>query len=132
MLKTCSNCLKIHDSKVVCKSKQYYKKTTKDNKDVNYIKIIKSKRWQKVSSLVKSLDCYNCLVCLDCDIRQPQNLEVHHITKVLDDISKAYDVDNLITLCIYHHKQADNNKISKKDLQDLISKYRLSDYDLIN
>ena len=43
-----------------------------------------------------------------------KDLQVHHI------ISLEVYSDNLITLCSYHHKQAEMNKISLEELKNLI------------
>ena len=51
-------------------------------------------------------------------------LEVHHIEKVMKEIEKSFEIDNLISLCIFHHKQAEQGLISKQELLDLIDKYR--------
>lgn len=122
MLKTCGVCFKIHDSKKLCKIKRYYK----ENKQTpQYKKLIKSTRWKKVSEQVKQLDNYNCLACKSDGLNVTSDkLEVHHIIKVNEDITKVYDINNLVTLCILHHKQADNNAISKAKLYSLINKYR--------
>ena len=48
-------------------------------------------------------------------------LEVHHITKITDagGQARAYDDDNLITLCPLCHKLADAGEISEKKLRDI-------------
>ena len=47
-------------------------------------------------------------------------LEVHHIEKLTENYDKRLDNDNLITLCVYHHKLADNGEIPKEELKELI------------
>ena len=51
-------------------------------------------------------------------------LEVHHIEKVMNNFEKAFDEQNLITLCVFHHKQAEQGIIKIGELLDLINKYR--------
>ena len=42
----------------------------------------------------------------------------------MKELLKAFEINNLITLCIFHHKQAEQGLISKQELLDLINKYR--------
>lgn len=125
-LKTCTYCHKIHDSKKKCTAKKgYYRdKNTRYEKDKDYIKFIKSKQWFNKSQEIKSLDCYRCLVCQSLGLISPTYLEVHHIIKYRNDASLKLDNDNLITLCVNHHKQADSNKITTNELYRLIKQYR--------
>lgn len=57
----------------------------------------------------------------------PKVLEVHHIEKVMNNFEKAFEIDNLISLCIYHHKQAEQGLITIDKLLELINKYRNND-----
>lgn len=125
-LKTCSYCHKIHDVKMKCTAKKgYYRdKNTRYEKDKDYIKFIKSKQWHNKSQEIKRLDCYRCLVCQSLGLISPVYLEVHHIIKYRNDASLRLDNNNLITLCVNHHKQADSNKIQASELYSLINKYR--------
>lgn len=54
-------------------------------------------------------------------------LEVHHVEKVMNNFEKAFDEQNLITLCIFHHKQAEQGLITIDELLELINKYRNND-----
>lgn len=45
----------------------------------------------------------------------------------MKEIEKAFEIDYLITLCIFHHKQAEQGFITKQELLDLINKYRNKD-----
>lgn len=129
ILKTCGYCKKIHDHKIKCgaKKKYYREKNNRYNKRQEYQDIIKSTRWRKLSALIKSLDNHECLVCKHCGLISPKVLEVHHIEKVMKELLKAFEIDNLITLCIFHHKQAEQGLISKQELLELIDKYRNND-----
>lgn len=125
-LKTCTYCHKIHDSKKKCTAKKgyYREKNTRYEKDKNYIKFIKSKQWNNKSQEIKRLDCYRCLVCQSLGLISPTYLEVHHIIKYRNDASLKLDNNNLITLCINHHKQADASTIKASELYRLIKLYR--------
>lgn len=123
MLITCSKCGKIH-KRNGCQAKKYHRKYVKTE---TYNKIIKSKQWTETSRFVKSLDCFQCLVC--CDLNIPLSeyntlLEVHHIIKINDDETLAFELNNLITLCKLHHRQADDGVLSKHYLKSLINKHR--------
>lgn len=125
-LKTCTYCHKIHDVKMKCTAKKgYYRdKNTRYQKDKDYIKFIKSKQWHNKSQEIKRLDCYRCLVCQSLGLISPVYLEVHHIVKYRNDSTLKLDNDNLITLCVNHHKMADSNKIASSELHSFINKYR--------
>ncbi|WP_122983165.1 HNH endonuclease [Gemella massiliensis] len=129
MLKTCSYCQKIHDKSLNCKPKrEYYRdKNNKYSKSKDYLNVIKSNRWKKLSRLIKDLDNNQCLVCRSCGLVSPNSLEVHHIEKVRENLENAFDKDNLITLCIFHHKQAENGTITRDELTQLIWQYREDD-----
>ena len=125
-LKTCTYCHKIHDVKMKCTAKKgYYRdKNTRYEKDKDYIKFIKSKQWHNKSQEIKRLDSHCCLVCKSLGLISPVYLEVHHIVKYRNDSTLKLDNDNLITLCVNHHKMADSNKIASSELHSLINKYR--------
>ena len=125
-LKTCTYCRKIHDKEINCTAKRgyYREKNSRYQKDKDYIKFIKSKQWFNKSQEIKLLDSHCCLICKSLGLISPVYLEVHHIVKFRNDSSLKLENDNLITLCIQHHKQADNNKISANELHKLIKLYR--------
>ena len=127
MLKACSYCGRVHDSRHVCPAKQTA--TRRYPKDTQASLTRSSSRWQKTRDYIKRRDHGVCQLCL---IEYPENktgaalrpfetddLSVHHIIKLEDDINKAFDEDNLITLCRRHHELADNGAISLSLLQDI-------------
>lgn len=125
-LKTCTYCHKIHDIKKKCTAKRgyYREKNARYEKDKDYIKFIKSKQWHEKSQEIKLLDSYCCLMCKELCLISPKYLEVHHIVKVRDNTTLKLDNNNLITLCVNHHKMADSNKIQASELYKLIERYR--------
>lgn len=125
-LKTCQYCQKIHDSSIKCGGKRSYyrEKNNRYTKDKDYLSFIKSKQWLNKSVEIKLLDNYNCLVCKSLGLNSPTYLEVHHIEKVRMNNDNRLDNNNLITLCINHHKQSENGTISSTELHKLIEKYR--------
>ena len=110
--------------KCTAKKGYYREKNSRYEKDKDYIKFIKSKKWHEKSQQIKLLDSYCCLMCKALGLISPKYLEVHHIIKVRDNASLKLDNSNLITLCIAHHKMADANKIQASELYSLINKYR--------
>ena len=105
-----------------CPYKTYKKKTYDTHAD----KFRKTKRWANKSIEIRQRDRYLCKVCeanLYNTIQQFNfnGLDVHHITPINEDYNKRLDNDNLITLCRYHHKMADDGKIPKEVLYSLIN-----------
>ena len=125
-LKTCTYCHKIHGKEINCKAKKgyYREKNSRYEKDKDYTSFIKSKKWNNKSQEIKLLDSYCCLMCKFLGLISPKYLEVHHIIKFRKDSSLKLDNNNLITLCVNHHKMADSNKIQVSELHKLINKYR--------
>lgn len=105
-----------------CPHKTYKKKTYDTEAD----KFRKSKRWTNKSIEIRQRDKYLCKVCMANLYNTIQQLnynelDVHHITPIAEDYNKRLDNDNLITLCRYHHKMADDGKIPKQVLYELIN-----------
>ena len=112
MYKTCSRCGKIHDFNKSCYRNQKAKGLTDADK------FRKTYRWHKKSEDIRTRDKHLCRCCL-ADIYNTYNqfnfskLSVHHIVPLEEDYSLRLDDDNLITLCDYHHKLAENNVIRR-------------------
>jgi 5-methylcytosine-specific restriction enzyme A len=90
-------------------------------------KVTSSGKWKKVRDMVRDRDSQICQACLSGNHFVPNNrldapIEIHHIIKVTEDLTLAYDSTNLIALCKYHHEEADHGKISKHDLQAIALK----------
>lgn len=47
-------------------------------------------------------------------------LEVHHAEKLNEAYDKRLDNNNLLTLCVYHHKMADRGEIQLNDIKRII------------
>ena len=101
-------------------------KTFKKKEDTEANKFRKTIRWTKKSIEIRQRDKYLCKICMAnlYNTRQQFNykeLDVHHIIPINEDYNKRLDNDNLITLCRYHHKMADDGKITREELQKLIN-----------
>lgn len=119
MLKTCSVCGEIHDFNKMC-YRNKKKLSTKQNTFRN------TYEWQEKRNQVRKRDKHLCQVCLagkyDTNyIYNYSQLEIHHIVPIEEDYSKRLDSHNLITLCNYHHKMAEEGQISREELIAMIS-----------
>ena len=85
-----------------------------------------SNAWKKKTIQIKNRDLYLCQVCKKqlhktfLAFYGRKRIEVHHIVKLKNDFSKRLDDDNLICLCVYHHRLADKGEISPEFLKSLI------------
>jgi len=112
-LKSCSKCGKIHARGYKCNVGRVYGKTSEN-------KLRSSYAWTKKAKQIKADAMGLCEVCRAQGIYNYDNLEVHHITKLSEDHNGLLDDDNLITLCVYHHKQADAGEIDADYLRELV------------
>lgn len=118
MLKACGKCGKIHAYNYKCNVGVVYRDKTEESK-------LRSKyAWTKKSRQIRE-DANNlCEVCRDQGVFTYDGLEAHHVIKLSVDANGLLEDDNLICLCVDHHKQADAGKISKDYLLSLIAKRR--------
>lgn len=86
-----------------CKS-SFIKENKKGLKDKEAEKLIKSTTWRKVRQKALLRDkC--CVLCLKRGIGTYKRLQVHHIVKRTDDLTRAYDLTNLVTVCPPCHEE---------------------------
>lgn len=117
MYKSCQRCGRIHSANYTCKvgvKKRSYNYYYEESKLRN------TTAWVYKAREMKERASYLCEVCRDEGIYNYEDLEVHHIVKLQDDPTKLLDDDNLITLCISHHKLADAGMIDKGYLLKLV------------
>lgn len=118
MYRSCTRCGKIHDVKHKCKvglSKRKYK-----SNDSEEYKLRNTTAWVYKSREMRERAGYLCEVCKDIGAYTYEGLEVHHIEKLKDKTTKLLDDDNLITLCVFHHKLADNGMLDEGYLRKLV------------
>ena len=118
MLKTCSRC-GIVPYNHVCP----YRVKRKNKTIANDIR--KTNKWHKKSIEIRERDNYLCRICrlnLYNTIRQynSEDISVHHIVPIEEDNTKAFDNNNLITLCSYHHELAESDEIPKEELLKIV------------
>lgn len=111
MRKSCSYCGGIHTVGFKCPMKP---KRFKQKSDIE--KFRSGISWQKKRSEIAERDLYLCRVCLDQG-RYSNEIQVHHITPLASDFSLRLENDNLISLCPYHHEQAEAGLISPSRLR---------------
>lgn len=121
--KTCSICGIVPETHN-CPYKRKYKFKREYKKDSEQNKFRSSAKWTKKSIEIRERDKYLCQVCYREKYNTVvklnfTNLEVHHIVPLEEDYNKRLDNYNLITLCQYHHKQAENNNIPKEYLLEV-------------
>ncbi|MFW5847875.1 MAG: HNH endonuclease signature motif containing protein [bacterium] len=79
-----------------------------------------SSKWRKLRQYKLSLNPL-CEHCLMNDNKYIKGYIVDHIDPIYDENDeKAYDIDNLQTLCYYHHQRKtimDNSKYNPKNLK---------------
>lgn len=117
MLKACGYCGRIHKMGETCPTKptRHYKKTTTD-------KLRNTSRWQHKRNQIKADAHHMCEVCADHGIITTTGLEIHHIIKLNDNPNLLTEDDNLVCLCVPHHKQADAGTIDTSYLKHLANK----------
>ena len=116
MLRSCTKCGRIHDINFKCNGGGRLPKTKEQA-------LRKRTSWTQKSIDIRERSLYLCSVCQDQGkARAEDDVEVHHIIKLRDDPSKFLDDDNLICLCVYHHKQADRGELSIDYLRELARK----------
>lgn len=121
MLRSCSYCGRIHDSKYICTYKPQRRKQITEADKFRWTSL-----WQRKREEIKKRDLYLCQIC----IRELYNtivkynteeLEVHHNVPINEDYNKRLDNNNLLTVCDIHHKMCDRGEIPRKEVQQIIN-----------
>lgn len=115
MQKYCSRCKTYHDINTRCKAQRITKPVDTEQRAFR-----SSRAWTNKSIEIRERDKFLCRACLADGVINYEGLEVHHIIPLAEDSSKGLDNDNLITLCVEHHKQAESGEISKEVLRYLL------------
>lgn len=121
MLKSCSYCGKIHDTKETCPKKPIRRKYgTEQNR-------FRSKNiWTKKSKRIRERDGFLCQICIRKLYNTTkqfnyENLEVHHIIPVKMNYELRLEDSNLITLCQRHHEMAEAGEIPAEVMQRIVA-----------
>ena len=110
-LKACSVCGKIHDASIKC--------VRKDARMDREHKLRQTNKWHTKSLEIRERSQWLCAVCRAQGIYTYDSIEVHHITKLRNNPDGLLDDDNLIALCVPHHKQADDGLLDADYLREL-------------
>ena len=116
-LKSCSKCGRIHPRGFKCSKGRVYQSTEER-------KARSSSAWTRKAKQIKEDSMGLCEVCKAEGVFNYEGLEVHHIEKIKDNPSGLLEDDNLITLCVYHHKMADNGELDPDYLRQLAKERR--------
>ena len=121
MKQSCKYCGRIHNIGYICPLKPKPKHGQHHDEELR--KFRASGAWARVRAEILERDGYRCVVC---EARKeprrynPRRLSVHHIVPLAEDMSRAEDPDNLVTVCDRHHNEAERGEIARKYLIDLI------------
>lgn len=87
-------------------------KTKSTGNQIAYNEVYNTDKWKKLRKLKLM---YNplCEMC-ESEGKVTPALDVHHITPILQDINKAFDMDNLMSLCRCCHWQLHNQMRKEK------------------
>lgn len=113
MKRYCSICHKIHEGR--CTRPRYGNAVRNSQAD----KFRNTQVWRRKAAEILARDYHCCRVCAHAGIICTVNLSVHHIIPIVRDYNKRLDEDNLITLCRYHHEQAECGMIRAAELRKL-------------
>lgn len=111
MFKSCSRCGKIHDANYKCNVNRVYQGGQEREQRNSYA-------WEKKSIEIRKRALF-CEVCKDQGVYTYNDLEVHHIVKLKDDPNGLVENNNLVCLCVKHHKKADRGEIDANYLRKL-------------
>ena len=119
MYKTCTVCGGIHlFESNRCRKNAYNTGLDYSRKDTGYAFRQKGK-YHNLAKIVREDSKNLCAVCLDEGIYNSRRVEVHHIEPIKNRPDLAYDYDNLVCLCKWHHEYAEKGLISKDYLKKL-------------
>ena len=119
MYKTCSRCGIVPENHI-CPYRTYRKK----ERDTQANRFRSSKAWTNKSKEIKEKSKYLCEVCIENKYHTINQfnfnkLETHHIEPLCENYTRRLDNFNLVVLCNYHHKLAENNIIPRYILEKL-------------
>ena len=120
MLKSCPYCGLIHDSRDSCPKRP--KRKREPNKRFSAFR--SSWAWQRKRDTILWRDYHLCRICNagGYGVFLPASdaeLQVHHIEPLEEREDLRLEEGNLITLCIQHHRMADDGKIPRALLHAL-------------
>lgn len=118
MRKACGRCGRIHEYSFKCEAN----KPTRSYQDTEENRLRSKNAWKKKRAEIRDRSYNLCEVCKDNGDYTPKEVEVHHINKLRENRDLFLDNDNLITLCLFHHREADRGFIEKDYLIELVKR----------
>ena len=102
-----------------------YRPKHRKNGDKQSDKFRNTKVWQRKREEIKTRDKHLCQICLrdrhnTLSFLNYKTVQVHHITSIQEDYNRRLDNDNLICLCAYHHRMAEDGQIPKQELYEIV------------
>lgn len=117
MMISCSRCGRIHDRAFVCRPRNKPNRTPKEATEEQRLRNLS--KWHRKSESIRERSFHLCAICKALgDYRQKQ-IEVHHIIPLREWGDGLLEDENLICLCVDHHKKADRGDISREALRKL-------------
>ena len=116
MKRYCSVCHTVHEGRC---AKPVLTDDRKRNSEADRFR--NRKVWRRKADSVLERDRYCCRMCLKAGVVNNRELSVHHIIPLVSDFGRRLDDSNLITLCRFHHEQAERGRIYAKELMLLAS-----------
>lgn len=116
---SCAYCGRIHAADFNCGQKPIRKKDTKAADRFRW-----SQGWKRKRKDIRERDKQLCQVCIRnlYDTVQQytfNELQVHHITPIVEDYDARLDDKNLLTLCWFHHEKAESGEITRDVLHQI-------------
>lgn len=113
---SCPYCGRIHQKGFDCGKRPKFKQ-----KGTEAQKFRHGRRWTEKSLQIRERDKFMCVYCYRHDGKiTTDDVEVHHIVPIEEDYNRRLDDDNLVSLCRFHHEQAEANEIKRNDLLLLV------------
>ena len=121
MLVTCSHCGVVRRG-----HRCEYRTSRKKSGDRQSDAFRNTKAWQRKREEIKIRDRCLCQICLrdrynTFSFLNYKTVQVHHITSIQEDYNRRLDNDNLICLCAFHHKMAEEGQIPKRELYEIVA-----------
>ena len=115
MKRYCTVCRRIHTGR--CARPREYRAARNSQAD----RFRNTQVWRRMAALILERDYHCCRMCAKAGIINSRELSVHHITPIAADYDRRLDEDNLITLCRFHHEQAERGNIKAQELRRILS-----------
>lgn len=129
-LKSCIKCGKIHSTDYKCSYASIKKK--KDNVERSEEDRLRGLQvWKNKRKQINERDNYMCQVCSRKLYKtygkqyNSDTINVHHIIPIIESKELWLEDSNLLCLCKFHHKMAEDNKIPRSVLRDIAKKQEL-------